>query len=181
MAWELVHSLIDMSPLSGDEELRDICGHLLRWIQCPQLEVVIAVVATINLLASSTEQKFPANLHALLTNALVNRATNPSAFSVDSSSAQTNRTDNVHRSSMLVMDMCCNALIDLHSSDDADYLASFVKMNIGQKMLQVQQELAQRYGVYKVKLLAEEDKEKIEETLLNITNFLQYKHSHISK
>eukprot|EP01039_Chlorochromonas_danica_P005059 gene5060-5557_t len=186
LCWELLHVLLEIVTLSNlheHDEVKELVTLVLRWLQCPYLEIIVSVVTL--------------SYHSLLSNALINRAMQPSAFSFDtstsstsstSSSSQGSRNDNVHRSSILVMDVCVNALIDLHASDDMDYLTAFAKMGLGGKLLSIQMQLNQSYmnsttggssgsSSKKKKVLSLEDEEKVEETLQNLTNFLSYKHS----
>eukprot|EP00981_Chlorochromonas_danica_P002785 scaffold539_cov187-Ochromonas_danica.AAC.6 len=226
LCWELLHVLLEIVTLSNlheHDEVKELVTLVLRWLQCPYLEIIVSVVTCVSYLATSSSSssstttttttgssnssegsvagggsgRLPVSYHSLLSNALINRAMQPSAFSFDtstsstsstSSSSQGSRNDNVHRSSILVMDVCVNALIDLHASDDMDYLTAFAKMGLGGKLLSIQMQLNQSYmnsttggssgsSSKKKKVLSLEDEEKVEETLQNLTNFLSYKHS----
>lgn len=191
LGWELLHALLEIITLSGlrEDEVKDVVTLVLRWLQCPHLEIIVSVVTCVSYLATSSSSdgssnegssagaRLPVSYHSLLSNALINRAMQPSAFSLDASQGNLSRNDNVHRSSMLVMDVCVNALIDLHAGDDVDYLNAFAKMGLGGKLLSVQMELNQSWEVYRKKILSPEDEEKVQETLENLTNFLSYKHS----
>ncbi|RYH26242.1 hypothetical protein EON65_14840 [archaeon] len=184
---ELLHAALQISchqSMIGGvsvEEVRDLAGQQVRWLQLPQLELLSCVVSNITTLANvPLPPFFPANLHALLTNALLNKAASPQSFSLES--VGKNQADNVARSTLFCLDITVNSVIDLHSSDEPEYLATFSKLKALEKLTSIGQDMLARYETAKQRgILTGEDVEKVEETLENLSNFIEYKQQFVGK
>eukprot|EP01031_Cornospumella_fuschlensis_P038288 gene38288-46525_t len=163
------------------EDVRELAGQLVRWLQLPQLELLAVVVSNITALAAlPLSPLFPANLHALLTNALLNKAATPQTFSLEA--AAKTQASNVARSTLFCLDATVNSIVDMHSSDEAEYLAGFFKLKAGDKLTAIGQEMLSRYEAAKQHgMLSAEDVEKLEETLENLSNFIEYKQQFAGK
>jgi hypothetical protein len=167
------------------EQLRAGLILLVQWLSAPQLEVCLAVLATI---ASVSKEQWcgsntvPAALWGFITNSLINRIRQPTAFSASSSrvgndgstSVTLNKNQNLHRASILLMDAIFNTLIDLLSSDHLSYHELYKQMNMSTAIAQYRDQLVQNVQS-NIFLLNESEREQVEDTLANIDGLLEYK------
>ncbi len=167
------HQLIALS----EEEMKNVAVHVLRWISLPQLEILFSAVNIMTLFINYEEkqQLMPSQVVLLFTNGLMNRLSSPSAYSMESEK-NLNKALNVKRSTLLVMDTVINAIIDLHSSDEVQYHTMFLKLKGVDKLKAGLHDFHQRYQQM-VAHLEPDDRDKIEETACNLTNFIEYKES----
>ena len=87
----------------------------MRCLTVPVLEICRPCIESMGSLADAPE--LTVDLVAVLTNGLVHRLQDPKAVT----SSQAEQRD----ASLLVMDACVGAIIDLHSSDSAEILSYF--------------------------------------------------------
>lgn len=184
----------------SDSELKAVVVLLLQWLAVPQLEILLSVVQCIvrfggeDWMSATSGPVFPAPLLLVLSNGLINRMRSPTAFTTTSSGNNSNsngnsngdqgdtnvtytKQQNLQRSSILLLDACCNALIDLHSSDHTVYHTIFQKLSLGQVLSGIKQGFVDqvRSGIF---LLSAEERETVEETCANLDGFFEYKASH---
>jgi hypothetical protein len=161
-----------------EDELKAVAVQLLRWMQFPQLEIVFSAINVVTLLITDEKSglvSIPISLLMLLTNGLFNRLADPAAFAIESDKTG-NKNLNVKRSSLLVMDSCINAIIDLHSTDNVEFHNLFIKL---QGISKLEAAILQFHSRYQQIMthLEEDDRDKVEETAMNLTNFIEYKNS----
>jgi hypothetical protein len=171
--------------LISEEQLRSCAILLVQWLSAPQLEVCVAVLTTV---ASVSKEQwcgsnaFPVALLGVLTNALINRLRQPTAFSASSSregndgstTVTLNKNQNVQRASILLMDAIFNSLIDLHSSDHLSYHDLYQRLSLSTALGQQRDQLVQKVQS-NIFLLNESEREQVEDTLTNIDGLLEYK------
>lgn len=112
-------------------------------------------------------------LNALLTNALLRRLQEPSAYA--SETAQQNKQMRLLEGSMQAMDSAFNAVIDLHTSDEKVFLANYAKLQCAAKLQERGEFFAQQLHSAAVAKLDQNDLEKFSETLENLESFIKYK------
>lgn len=108
-------------------------------------------------------------INAILTNALIRRIED---------SVSTGTTE-----SLLIADSCFGAVIDLHSSDDSEFLKNFVKLNMVARLTATFQACKQGFASINRSspgALDSDEKDKIKETLVNVKRFIQYKQSFLA-
>eukprot|EP01033_Poteriospumella_lacustris_P000788 gene788-558_t len=167
-----------------EEQLRSLVVLLLQWLSTPQLEICLSVLATISSFAKEQwcgSSTFPVALFGVVTNALINRLRQPTAYSTSStrdSSTGTqvtlNKSQNVQRATILLLDAVFNAVIDMNSNDHLTYHQTFVRMNIATIFAQEHEQLMQRVQS-NIFLLSESERDQLEDTLANIEGLLEYK------
>ena len=164
-----------------EEEMKQITITLLRWLNFPQLEIVFSTVNIIGHMVNeekitSTSQPFPIGIIMLLTNGLFNRIMSPSAYTFGLEKEKLNWTKalNVKKSTTMLIDCCVNAIIDLHASDDLQFHNLFIKLQGINKCKQIYQQLQQHYHDSS-SVMEDDDRDKVEETIMNISNFVEYK------
>jgi hypothetical protein len=167
-----------------EEQLRSLVVLLLQWLSTPQLEICLSVLATISSFAKEQwcgSSTFPVALFGVVTNALINRLRQPTAYSTSStrdSSTGTqvtlNKSQNVQRATILLLDAVFNAVIDMNSNDHLTYHQTFARMNIATIFAQEHEQLMQRVQS-NIFLLSESERDQLEDTLANIEGLLEYK------
>jgi hypothetical protein len=180
LAQFLSHVALQANPsqhliVMTEEDMKNVAVHLLRWISLPQLEIVFSAVNVMTLLANFEEkqQLIPIQVMMLLTNGLLNRLAAPSAYAIESDK-NLNKSLNVKRSTLLVMDSIMDALMDLHSSDELSYHSMFMKLKSLDKLKAALYDFHQRYQQM-IGHLDPDDRDKLEETAGNLTSFIEYK------
>jgi hypothetical protein len=113
----------------------------------------------------------PLDLVSVMTNALLVRLQDPKVVPLGSHVKRDGAT-----ASLLIMDACIGALIDLHSSDDADVFVVYIKFNCRGVLSEAADAFASRMKV-EAALMTKEDRLKCKETLLNLKRFIKYKAS----
>lgn len=169
----------------GEEDLKNFAVALLRWMNFPQLEIVFSAVNIIAHLVNEEKSQIspsaasiPITIIMLITNGLFNRMSNSSAytFGLDKEKVahQITKSINVKKSTTMLLDCCVNAIIDLHSSDDLQYHGLFVKLQGINKLKSILQDLHNKYEESS-RFLDDDDRDKVEETIMNLSNFIEYK------
>lgn len=153
-----------------DSELQDICGKLLRWLQCPHLEINAAAMHCLVQLSKMDSEDgtdaFPAKMLILMTNAVANRSTVLSAMSIHSEHGLGNNTN---YSITMLLYHCCEFFMSIHT-DDPVY-TSMVEKKIGVKMVSAHQELTRCFEEYN-SLLDQEERRQLDETIGKMATFL---------
>lgn len=172
--------------LMKEDQLRACVILLVQWLSTPQLEICLSVLATASSFSKDNwcgSGVFPPALFGVLTNALVNRLRQSTAFSTSSSrdgsggtSVTLNKSQNVQRASILLLDGVFNALIDLHSSDHLVYHEFYQRMNLSSVLDMQRNDLLQRIQT-NIFLLNESERDQLEDTMSNIEGLLDYKRS----
>jgi hypothetical protein len=159
----------------------------LLLVQCssfPNVEIVVPAVLAMSSMGqrdSSLRIEAPATgcgcllptvLNALLTNALLRRLQDPNAYACETT--QQDKQARLLEGCMQVMDSSFNAIIDLHTSDEPAFLATYAKLQCTTKLSERGNLFAQQLHAGSGKLDSS-DLEKFSETWENLQNFIQYK------
>mmetsp|Transcript_21132 Transcript_21132/g.29328 ORF Transcript_21132/g.29328 Transcript_21132/m.29328 type:complete len:796 (-) Transcript_21132:111-2498(-) len=156
-----------------------------------------ASASTVRMLLYSKSVNF------LLTNALLRRLATPNAFAVTArnlmyngkplssnhnkkqnksitanESYELSQKENIELSTLRLIDVSFNAMVDLHASDDIQYLNNFMALHCVEKLKERFQDFGNRLSNCSVGL-NEDDVDTFEVTIQNIDNFLQYKEKEI--
>jgi hypothetical protein len=173
----------DAAVLLTEEQLKNLAVVLVKGSGFPNVEVAVCSALAMGALgqrdfairegSGNQAGLLSPVLNALLTNALLRRLEDPSAYSCET--AQQDKQLRLLEGSMQLMDSCFNAIIDLHTSDDPAQFSNYLKLQCAAKLQQRGEHFTSHLGSAAASKLDSCDLEKFSETLENLESFIQYK------
>jgi hypothetical protein len=156
----------------NEANIQDIAVLLMKGISLPVMEVAVASIEASSSLCISPQARLPTNITVVLTNCLIKRLNNSSAFSAEG------RSNTI--SSLFVIDAIIMSLIDLHSGDEMDVYQVFEKFQVGMNLKTAIDRLSS-IAREQASALSGSEKKKIKETVFNGKEFIKYKENFHAK
>lgn len=150
-----------------DTLLKKISTLLCRTIASANYEILSKGVGAA--ISVSGTEKFPTTLHALLTNSLLRRMSNPTSFRISNGGGLVDTT-------LITAGVCVEGVIDMHSSDGLDILHHFVKLNALDKLGECYRNVQHDFEEFSSKETEESGEiPHLIEVMENVGPFIEYK------
>lgn len=152
---------------SDDEFWKSVVALLMRGLTMPNYDIASSCIELGSVVGTKTVP-----LNAVMSNAILRKIDSPRVFKlrVNSNGTQVNAD-----ASMLMVGICIDAIIDMHSSDDTAVLQNFIKLNVGGKIESAIAGIVAKLEQETTGELDKEEKSHVAEIVENAQNFLAYK------
>jgi hypothetical protein len=160
-------SILSDRRMFSQEKFKGISTFLCRALSSSNHDILSKTVGSI--ISIGSQELLPTMLHALLTNSLLRRMSNPTSFRIA-------LTGGVVDTTIITAGSCIEGVIDLHSGDDLEVLAHFIKFNAIEKLGECRKNIHHDFERLSSKELEDSGElAHLGEVLDNIDPFVEYK------